>query len=73
MVIIARKLRLLWGSLLVLPLIYLYLPRNVSHLLHTRPWRRASGPIANGTAGVSVARLRNINQSFEAFLCLSAS
>ncbi|KAK8123118.1 hypothetical protein PG984_011788 [Apiospora sp. TS-2023a] len=53
MAIIAQRLRLLWGSLLILPLIYLYWPRNVSHLLHKRPWRRASGPIANATAGFS--------------------
>ncbi|KAK8104386.1 uncharacterized protein PG998_011419 [Apiospora kogelbergensis] len=53
MVIIPQKFRFFWGSLLILPLIYLYWPRNVTNLLHTRPWRRASGSIANGTAGFS--------------------
>ncbi|KAK8043416.1 glycosyltransferase family 25 protein [Apiospora rasikravindrae] len=51
MIVTTQKFRLLWGSLLILPLIYLYWPRNVSHLLHVRSWRHASGPIANDTAG----------------------
>ncbi|KAK8852203.1 glycosyltransferase family 25 protein [Apiospora arundinis] len=53
MAVIPQIFRLLWGSLLILPLIYLYWPRDGAHLLHTRPWRRASGSIANGTAGFS--------------------